>query len=150
MYLIIWLVLMILFLMVESQTVTMVSLWFGAGALAALVAALCGAELWLQIVLFFAVSIALLASLRPLTKKYFTPKITKTNVDSVIGATGLVTTPINNVTAQGQVKLGAMEWTARSTSGAPIEAGTLVKVDKVEGVKAFVTPVKENCVIASQ
>ena len=146
MYLIIWLVLMVVFLMVESQTVTMVSLWFGAGALAALIAALCGAELWLQIVLFFAVSIVLLASLRPLARKYFTPKITKTNVDSVIGMQGLVTADINNVTAQGQVKLGAMEWTARSTSGEPIKAGTLVKVDKVEGVKAFVTPVTENCV----
>ena len=140
MYLIIWLILMIVFLMVESQTVTMVSLWFGAGALAALIAALCGAELWLQIVLFFAVSIVLLAALRPLARKYFTPKITKTNVDSVIGMQGLVTADINNVTAQGQVKLGAMEWTARSSSGEPIKAGTLVKVDKVEGVKAFVTP----------
>ena len=137
---IIWLVLLVVFLISEAATVTMVSLWFGAGALAALIAALCGAELWLQIVLFFAVSIVLLASLRPLTKKYFTPKITKTNVDSVIGMQGLVTADINNVTAQGQVKLGAMEWSARSTSGEPIETGTLVKVDKVEGVKAFVTP----------
>ena len=149
MYLIIWLGLMILFLVVESQSVTMVSLWFAAGALAALIADLCGAELWLQIVLFFAVSIALLASLRPLARKYFTPKITKTNVDSIIGQTGLVTAPIDNVTAQGQVKLGAMEWSARSTSGDNIPAGTLVKVDKVEGVKVYVTPVKENCVITS-
>ena len=146
MYLIIWLAAMVVFLFVEAQSVTMVSLWFAAGALAALIGALCGAEFWLQAVLFLGVSIALLASLRPLTKKYFPPKITKTNVDSVIGTTGLVTAPINNVTAHGQVKLGAMEWTARSTSGEPIEAGTLVKVDKVEGVKAFVTPVKENCV----
>lgn len=144
MYLIIWLVLMIAFLMVEAQSVTMVSLWFGAGALAALIAALCGAEFWLQAVIFFAVSIALLACLRPLVRKYFTPKITKTNVDSVIGLEGLVTAEINNVTAQGQVKLGAMEWTARSTSGEIIPAGTLVKVDKIEGVKAFVTPVQVN------
>ena len=144
MYLIIWLAAMVVFLIVESQSVTMVSLWFAAGALAALIAELCGAELWLQIVLFFAVSIALLASLRPLARKYFTPKITKTNVDSVIGSEGLVTADINNITARGQVKLGAMEWTARSTSGAPIEAGTLVKVDKIEGVKAFVTPVTEK------
>ena len=144
MYLIIWLVLMIAFLMVEAQSVTMVSLWFGAGALAALIAALCGAEFWLQAVIFFAVSIALLACLRPLVRKYFTPKITKTNVDSVIGSEGLVTAEINNVTAQGQVKLGAMEWTARSTSGEIIPAGTLVKVDKIEGVKAFVTPVQVN------
>jgi membrane protein implicated in regulation of membrane protease activity len=150
MYLIIWLAAMVFFLVMESQTVTMVSLWFAAGALSALIAALCGAELWLQIVIFFAVSIVLLASLRPLARKYFTPKITKTNVDSIIGQTGLVTTSIDNITAQGQVKLGAMEWTARSTSGDKIPAGTLVKVDQVEGVKVFVTPVKENCVIASQ
>lgn len=140
MYLIIWLAAMVVFLIVESQSVTMVSLWFAAGALAALIAELCGAELWLQIVLFFAVSIALLASLRPLARKYFTPKITKTNVDSVIGSEGLVTADINNITAQGQVKLGAMEWTARSTSGENIPAGTPVRVDKIEGVKVFVSP----------
>ena len=140
MYLIIWLVLMVVFLMVESQSVTMVSLWFAAGALGALIAELCGAELWLQIVIFFAVSIVLLASLRPIARKYFTPKIIKTNVDSIIGQTGLVTADIDNVTAQGQVKLGAMEWSARSTSGEAIPAGTLVKVDKIEGVKVFVSP----------
>ena len=83
-------------------------------------------------------------SLRPLARKYFTPKITRTNVDGVLGTTGLVTVPIDNISAAGQVKLGAMEWTARSTSGQPIEAGTLVKVDKIEGVKAFVSPVTEK------
>ena len=144
MYLIVWLVLMIVFLVAESQSVTMVSLWFAAGARGALIAELCGAELWLQIVIFFAVSIILLASLRPIARKYFTPKITKTNVDSIIGQTGLVTADINNISAQGQVKLGAMEWTARSTSGENIPQGTLVKVDKIEGVKAFVTPVAEK------
>lgn len=144
MYLIVWLVLMIVFLVAESQSVTMVSLWFAAGALGALIAELCGAELWLQIVIFFAVSIILLASLRPIVRKYFTPKITKTNVDSIVGQTGLVTADIDNISAQGQVKLGAMEWTARSTSGENIPQGTLVKVDKIEGVKAFVTPVAEK------
>ena len=144
MYLIIWLVLMIVFLFIESQGVNMVSLWFAAGALGALIAHLCGAELWLQIVIFFALSIVLLASLRPIARKYFTPKISKTNVDSVIGQTGLVTADIDNVTAQGQVKLGAMEWSARSTSGEAIKAGTLVKVDKIEGVKAFVSLVSEK------
>lgn len=142
MYLIVWLVALLVFLFVEAQSVTMVSLWFAAGALAALIAALCGAELWLQIVLFFVVSIALLAALRPLARKFFTPKITKTNVDSIIGAQGLVTAPIDNIVAQGQVKLNGMEWTARSTSGEIIPIGTQVVVDKVEGVKVFVTPVQ--------
>ena len=141
---IIWLALLIGFIALEAATVKLVSIWFAAGALAALIAAMCGAQLWLQVVLFFAVSIGLLAALRPLARKYFTPKITKTNVDSVIGQRGLVTADIDNITAQGQVKLGAMEWTARSTSGEKIPAGTLVKVDKIEGVKAFVTAVTEK------
>ena len=138
---IIWLVLMVLFFMVEASSVTMVSLWFGAGALAALIAALCGAELWLQIVLFFVVSIVLLASLRPLTRKFFTPKISRTNVDSVVGTTGLVTAAIDNISAAGQVKLNGMEWTARSSSGEVIPAGTQVTVERIEGVKVFVSPV---------
>ena len=144
MFLIVWLVAMLVFLFVEAQSVTMVSLWFAAGALAALIAALFGGELWLQIVLFFAVSIVLLASLRPWARKYFTPKITKTNVDSVIGMQGLVTAPIDNIVAQGQVKLNGMEWTARSTSGELIPTGTQVVVDKIEGVKVFVSLVNEK------
>lgn len=137
---IVWLALMAAFLMAEASTVSMVSLWFAAGSLIALLTALAGGPGWLQITLFLAVSAGLLLALRPLVKKYVTPKVTATNVDSVVGSTGLVTAAIDNVSAAGQVKLGAMEWTARSTSGQPIPVGTLVKVDKIEGVKAFVSP----------
>lgn len=137
---IVWLVLMVVFLAAEASTVSMVSLWFAAGALIALLTALAGGPAWLQILLFLAVSAGLLLALRPLAKKYLSPKLTATNVDSVVGTTGLVTAAIDNVSAVGQVKLGAMEWTARSTSGQPIPAGTLVKVDRIEGVKAFVSP----------
>lgn len=139
---IIWLVLMVVFLIIEGASVSMVSLWFGAGALAALIVSLIGGELWLQILVFFTVSIVLLAALRPLARKYFTPKLLKTNVDSVIGQTGTVTADIDNVTGQGQVKLASMEWTARSTSGDPIPAGTLIRVDRIEGVKVFVSPLQ--------
>lgn len=137
---IVWLVLMVVFLAAEASTVSMVSLWFAAGALIALLTALAGGPAWLQTLLFLAVSAGLLLALRPLVKKYLSPKLTATNVDSVVGSTGLVTAAIDNVSAVGQVKLGAMEWTARSTSGQPIPAGTLVKVDRIEGVKAFVSP----------
>ena len=139
---IVWLVLMVVFLAAEASTVSMVSLWFAAGALIALLTALAGGPAWLQTLLFLVVSAGLLLALRPLVKKYLSPKLTATNVDSVVGSTGLVTAAIDNVSAVGQVKLGAMEWTARSTSGQPIPAGTLVKVDRIEGVKAFVSPVE--------
>ena len=139
---ILWLALMVVFLVTEAATVTMVSLWFAAGSLAALAASMLHAPVWLQVVLFLAVSAALLAALRPMARKHFTPKLSKTNVDAVVGSRGYVTADIDNVSATGTVKLGAMEWTARSTSGCAIPKGTLVQVDKIEGVKAFVTPVE--------
>ncbi len=139
----IWLGLIVLFLIVEGACpIHLVSIWFAAGALVALVMSMLGASLGIQITAFILVSVALLASLWPLVRKYVTPRITQTNVDAVIGSTGLVTTAIDNVTAHGQVKLGAMEWTARSASGEPIPEGTLVKVERIEGVKVIVTPVK--------
>lgn len=141
---ILWLVGLVLFLMAEAATVAVVSLWFAAGSLVAMVAAILGAPFWLQGLLFGGVSVALLLLLRPILKKYFTPRLTKTNVDAVIGMEGFVTVPIDNLRATGTVKLSGMEWTARSTSGVQIPEGTLVRVDKVEGVKAFVTPVPVN------
>lgn len=137
----VWLGLVILFLIAEGATVSLVSLWFAAGAVVAMFAALLGAGVWLQTGLFLAVSGALLLMLRPIVRRYLVPKITATNVDSLVGATGLVTEAIDNVTASGQVKLGAMEWTARSTTGENIPQGTLIRVDRIEGVKVYVTPV---------
>ena len=137
---IVWLIMMVVFLAAEAATVGMVSLWFAAGSLAALLTALAHGPVWLQTLLFLVVSAGLLLALRPLAKKYLSPKLTATNVDSVVGSTGLVTAAIDNVSAAGQVKLGAMEWTARSTSGQPIPVGTRVKVDKIEGVKVYVSP----------
>ena len=136
----VWFALLVFFIAVEASTVTVVSIWFAAGSVTAFVASLLKAPLWLQIVLFFVVSILLLLALRPITKKYFTPKLTKTNVDSVIGTVGIVTASVDNVAATGTIKLGAMEWSARSVSGEPIPAGTRVLVDRIEGVKLYVYP----------
>ena len=137
----VWLGLVILFLIAEGATVSLVSLWFAAGAVVAMFAALLGAGAWLQTGLFRVVSGALLLMLRPIARRYLVPKITPTNGDSLVGSTGLVTEAIDNVTASGQVKLGAMEWTARSTTGENIPQGTLIRVDRIEGVKVYVTPV---------
>ena len=93
------------------------------------------------------VSGALLALLWPFIKKFLNPKLEKTNIDAIIGSKGMVTAAIDNVAATGQVKLGAMEWTARSTSGEIIPAGTLIQVDKIEGVKVFVSPAKVSAKI---
>ena len=141
-----WFILLVVFLLVEANTVTLVSGWFAAGAIAAMIASLLKAPFWLQGVLFLAVSVALLLALRPLLRKYLKPKIVSTNVDSVIGATGKVTVCVDNDQSSGRVKIGAMDWTARSTSGEVLEEGMMIRVDRIEGVKVFVSPaqVKET------
>jgi membrane protein implicated in regulation of membrane protease activity len=138
-----WLGLIVLFLIVEAACpFHLVSIWFAVGSLAALLVGLLGAPVWLQVSVFILVSAVAITALWPLVRKFINPSLTKTNVDAVIGSTGLVTVAIDNVSAVGQVKLGAMYWTARSESGEPIPEGTLVKVDRIEGVKVFVSPVK--------
>ena len=137
-----WLIAMLVFLAVEGASVSLVSVWFAAGSLAALIAALLGGELWLQITLFIVVAVATLASLRPLVRKFIKPRITKTNVDAIIGKQVLVTEAVDNLNACGTIKLNGIQWAARSTSGDTIETGTLVTIDRIEGVKVFVTPVE--------
>ena len=136
-----WFAAMLVFLIVEAACpFHLVSIWFAAGALVAMIISMLGGELWLQIIAFCIVSGALLAGLWPFIRKFLNPHLTKTNVDSVIGTEGIVTADIDNLNAVGQVKLGGMEWTARSTSGDKISAGTRIRVDRIEGVKAFVSP----------
>lgn len=144
-YAIVWMVLMVGFLIVEGACpFHLVSIWFAIGSLVAGITALCNGAVWLQITLFLVVSCGLLVATLPLVKKFITPKIVKTNVDSVIGTEGYVTEKIDNLSATGQVKLGGMFWTARSEDGKAIEAGTLIRVERIEGVKVFVSPVKEE------
>ena len=138
-----WLALFVVFLIVEAGTVALVSIWFALGALAALVSCALGAEMWLQITVFLVVSLVLLAVLWKRVRSKLTT--TKTNVDSVIGAEGYVTEAIDNLGYTGRVKLGGITWAARSTSGAGIPVGTLVKVERIEGVKVFVSPAEVAC-----
>ena len=141
---IIWLVLMVVFLIAEALTVSMISLWFAAGAVVALLLSLLHLQIWLQVLLFFLVSGALLACLRPLVRRHVTPKLTPTNVDAIVGTRCMVTAEIDNVCAAGQVKLNGIEWSARSVTGQIIPEGTLVRVERVEGVKVFVIPVEKR------
>ena len=142
-----WLIAMVIFAAAEAMTVSLVSIWFAVGALGAILVALTGGGLAFQVTVFLALAVALLLSLRGIVRKHFTPRVTRTNVDSVIGATGVVLTPVNNIAALGQVQINGVEWSARSTTNSHIPAGTLVPVDRIEGVKVFVTAVEETAMV---
>lgn len=131
-----WLALIVVFAVIEGATTALTTVWFIGGALAALAAALLHAELWLQITLFFAVSVVLLTALRPLVKKYLRPRTVRTNA-----AGNIVTEAIDNLHETGAVRLSGVEWSARSADGSPVAAGNVVRIDAIEGVKLIVTPV---------
>lgn len=137
-YIYIWLGAMILFGIVEAATVSLVSLWFVGGALAAFLCAVCGAQFWLQVTVFIVVSGALLACLRPFVKKIAQPKKEPTNSDRIVGKTAPVTEAVDNLAGLGAVKIDGKEWSARSVDGTAIEVGAIVTIEKIEGVKVIV------------
>lgn len=138
---VLWLVAMVVFAGVEAATVSMVSVWFVGGALAALIAQLLGAGPWAQIIVFVAVSACLLACLRPFVRRFVSPRKTATNTDALLGREAVITQAVDNLHACGALKLDGKEWTARSEAGEPLAEGTVVKIVRIEGVKLYVAPV---------
>ena len=89
-------------------------------------------------VVFLALSGVTLLLVRPLAKKFLTPRYQATNADRVIGATALVTEEIDNLKGSGLVNISGQVWTARSAHDVVIQPGREVKVLRIEGVKVFV------------
>jgi len=135
---IIWAAAIIVFGVLEGMTAQLVSIWFVLGAIAALIASLCGATLPVQIIIFVAVTIITLIATRPIVKKKINFTAEKTNADRCIGESAVVIEEINNLEATGQVKADGKIWTARSSDGSVIPKDKIVTVEKIDGVKLIV------------
>lgn len=136
-----WLVLLIVAIVAEVLTLGLTTIWFAGGALVAILAALLHAPIWLQVILFFLVSLLLLYFTRPVAVKYFNRDRVKTNVESMVGRQAVVTGEIDNLQGIGQVTLNGQEWSARSTDEkVRIPVGSVVDVVAVSGVKLMVKP----------
>lgn len=136
---VVWLVAMVVLLIVEAIVPGLVSIWFAIGALAALIAALLNAPLWLQVVWFLAVSAATLVLTRPLAQRYVNSRVQPTNADALIGRDCVVTEDIDNLAGTGAVKIGGKVWTARAEDeNEKYAQGDVVKAVRIEGVKLIV------------
>lgn len=135
-----WLFAFIVFLIIEAVTLGLTSIYFAAGALAALLSAAFSAPPWLQIVWFIVVSGVTLYFTRPLAKKYVNARRVSTNADRILNMLCLVTEEIDNLKATGAVSVGGKIWTARSLTGENIPIGTSVLPQSIEGVKLIVIP----------
>ena len=135
----VWVVLMIGFLVVEGIAPGLVSIWFALGALAALISALLGAQVWLQAVWFIVISVLALVITRPLAKKYVTSRTQATNADMLIGQECIVTETINKLHGTGAVSVAGKVWTARADDPERIiEKGSVAVIERIEGVKLIV------------
>ena len=117
-----WLVMFVVLLFVEFMTMGLTTIWFAAGALISIVIALLGGPIWLQTLVFFAVSIVLLIFTRPLAWKYQKKSVVKTNVDSIVGKEAKVIEEIDNNEAKGRAMVDGQEWMARSSKNEIIAA----------------------------
>ena len=135
---IIWIAAMVIFGVVEAVTVGLASIWFVVGSVAGLIAAICGGPVWLQIALFFVVSIVALSATRPLVTKLMKKDIKPTNADRVLGGSARVTERIDNDVPTGAVYIDGKTWSARSSTGEIIEPDAMVRVIRMEGVKLYV------------
>ena len=134
----IWLIIAIIFIIIEAITVGLTTIWFAAGALVGLLLAFFKVPVMAQIIIFLVVSLVLLGT----TRKVFVNKLKtgsqKTNVDALVGEEAVVLediTPFNT----GLVKVKGQNWTAVAyDKDATIKAGETVKIKAIEGVKLIV------------
>ena len=128
----IWLIITVILIVVEIITLGLTSIWFAGGAFVAGLISLTGAHWLVQLLVFAVVSTLLFVFTRPFAAKHLMKNVEKTNVDSL-------KQEINNLEAQGVVKLSGMEWSARSADDSKIAAGEKVLVQSIDGVKLIVT-----------
>ena len=134
----VWIGLIVVTAAGEAATVQLVTVWFAVGGVAGLIAYAAGLEIWLQILIFALVSAVALAVTRPLVKKFTNGRKMPTNADRYIGEKAVVTEKIENGLSKGAVKIGGLEWTARSVDSETAEVGEQVTVEAIEGAKLIV------------
>ncbi|MEE0980730.1 MAG: NfeD family protein [Acutalibacteraceae bacterium] len=133
-----WIALIVAFLVIEAVTVQLVTIWFTVGAIGALIANVMHTEIWVQVLVFVAVSAITLLLTRPFVKRFTEQHKVPTNADRYIGKQAVVVEPIDNIHAKGAVTVGGLEWTARTKDGSNIEKDEIVTIESIEGAKLIV------------
>ena len=134
----VWLIIAVILGVIEAVTVSLISVWFAVGALAAIIPAYFGAPFWMQILVFLAVSAIAFAFTKRFFKDVVKVKKQPTNADSLIGTDGIVTSEINNLGGVGKVYISGLIWSAKSENGENIPEGAVVTAKKIEGATLVV------------
>ena len=140
----IWLIAAGVFLVLEIFTLGFLVFWLSIGCLLAMLVSFVTDSIIVQTTVFVLSSGLLIFSTKPLVKKFTEKDTTKTNVYSLSGKKAIVIEDIDWTTGSGQIKFEGQVWSAKTSEQVNITKGTEVEIEKIEGVKAFVKPIKEN------
>ncbi len=141
-----WLILLVVLIILESVTLGLTTIWFAGGALAGFILAMLGFSPAIQWAVFCVISLILLFSTRSWALRYFNnQKKEKTNVDSLIGKTAVVTSEIRNLEGVGEAVVNGLTWIAQSAKDSEtIPEGVPVEITAVKGVKLIVKQKEEG------
>lgn len=144
MELIIWGILCVILFTAEALTCQLISIWFGVGSLAAFFTALFGGGLTAQLIMFIAVSAALLILTRPFLKKLMVGKTEATNADLDIGECATILEEVDPAAGTGRARRNGIDWIAVSADGESIPVGTTVVIKQIQGAKLIVAPAESQ------
>ena len=136
-----WLVTMVLFLILEMVTISLVSIWFVGGSFAAFLTTFIVHTLWIEIIVFLGVSLILLFMLRPLARKFSVKQKDqiRSGAQSLIGKRAIVTEAIDNLHAKGEVQVNGQYWSAKTMDDyIKIAKDSIVVIREVDGVRLVV------------
>ena len=140
----VWIALIIISVVVEMLTVSLVAIWFMPAGLVALVLSLLGVDVSVQIIVYLACAgLALLLAKTVLKNKIF-PKKEATNADRIIGMQARVTERIDPAGESGEIKVDGKRWSAKMNDGGGAEEGDLVTVVRIQGVTVYCERSQDN------
>ncbi|MDE5830698.1 MAG: NfeD family protein [Clostridia bacterium] len=135
---VVWLIIVLALAFIEIITVNLVTIWFVASGLVALVATYFDVSPLIQVAIFVLLGTLLLITTKKPLEKLLNKSKQKTNLDRVVGMEGIVTEEITK-TNPGEVKVDGKKWTAIANKS--IKENSTVKILKIEGVKLIVEEV---------
>ena len=139
-----WLIAAGVFLILEIFTMGFLVFWLGIGCILAMLVSFITNSIIIQTTVFVLSSGLLIFATKPLIRKFTAKDTVKTNVYSIVGKKAIVIEDIDWTTGTGQIKFDGQVWSARTTEQVNIAKGTEVEIEKIEGVKAYVNPLKKT------
>lgn len=133
-----WIILSGILLILEIFTSGFLLIWPGIGAFLSFIAAICGVDITIQVMIFTVSTILLLLFMKPILNKFVKVKETPMNNKSLIGKTGIVLKELSKIEQTGQIKIEGEIWTAIPTDDSIIQVNEKVTIEQIDGVKLIV------------